>query len=90
MDCSTRIELVTCLKSGEKGSSCGLECQYIGLTKRIAKKRWGEQKTSAKTLLQASSKPVGFYFSRKDHEICDMCFVVIGAVKAKNPFFFEA
>ena len=62
VDCNTRncIYSVTCLKSGGKGSSCGSECQYIGLTKRRAKKRWGEHKTSAKTLLQLLLSQLGF------------------------------
>ena len=63
---------------------------YVGLTKRKDKKGWGEQKTSAKPLLQASSKPVGKHFSLKGHEVHDMKFVVIEKIRNKNPFVLKA
>ena len=70
------------------GISCGPECQYVGLTVRKAKKRWGEHKASAKPLLQAL-KPVGKHFTLKGHEVHDMSFVVIEHIRNKNPFFLK-
>ena len=92
VDCNTKncIYAVTCTKGGSPGSSCGLECQYIGLTKRKAKTRWGEHKTSARPLIQNTSKPVGKHFCEKSHEIHDMSFVIIEEVKSKNPFVLKA
>ena len=70
VDCNTDhcIYAVTCQKGGGPGAACGLECQYVGLTKRKAKVRWGEHKTSARPLIQSTSKPVGKHFSTKGHE----------------------
>ena len=92
VDCNTKncVYSVTCNKGGGAGSSCGPECQYVGLTTRKAKNRWGEHKTSAKPLIQLTSKPVGKHFSSKGHEVHDMVFVVIEEVKNKNPFVLKA
>ena len=84
------IYAVTCQKGGKPGTSCGTECQYIGLTKIKAKVRWGEHKSSAKPLLQQTSKPVGKHFSGKGHEIHDMSFEVIEEVRSQNPFILKA
>ena len=78
----TVIYAVTCQKGGKPGTSCGTECQYIGLTKIKAKVRWGEHKSSAKPLLQQTSKPVGKHFLGKGYEIHDMSFVVIEEVRS--------
>ena len=54
------------------------------------KLRLGEHKSSAKPLLQQTSKPVGKHFSEKAHEIHNMNLVVIEKVRSKNPFIFKA
>ena len=92
VDCNTNncIYAVTCRKGGHPGAACGTDCQYVGLTKRKAKVRWGEHKSSAKPLIQQTSKPVGKHFSDKGHEIHDMSFVVIEKVRSKNPFILKA
>ena len=96
VDCNTsnciciRIYAVTCRKGGHPGAACGTDCQYVGLTKRKAKVRWGEPKSSAKPLLQQTSKPVGKHYSEKGHEIHEMSIVVIGKVRCRNPFILKA
>jgi hypothetical protein len=92
VDCNTNncVYAVTCKKGGHSGAACGTECQYVGLTTRKAKVRWGEHKSSAKPLLQQTSKPVGKHFSEKGHEIHDMNFVVIEKVRSQNPFILKA
>ena len=92
VDCNTDhcIYSVSCHKGGNPGAACGAECQYIGLTKRKAKNRWGEHKTSARPLIQPTSKPVGIHFNSKGHEIHDMSFVVIEKVRSRNPFVLKA
>ena len=54
------------------------------------KLRWGERKSSAKPLLQQTSKPVGKHFSHKGHEVHDMAFIGIRKVRSKNFFFLKA
>ena len=84
------VYAVTCHKGGGPGAACGSNCQYVVLTKRKAKIRWGEHKTSARPLIQSTSKPVGKHFQQKGHEVHDMKFVVIEHVKSKNPFVLKA
>ena len=81
---------VCCQKGGKPGSYCGTEGQYVGLTKRKAKNRWGEHRTYARPRIQSTSKHVGFHFSSKGHTVHDMSFVVIEEVKNKKPFFAMA
>jgi hypothetical protein len=81
---------VTCHKGGGPGVACGSDCQYIGLTTRRAKVRWGEHKTSARPLFQSTSKPVGKHFQLNGHEVHDLKFVVIEHVRSKNPFVLKA
>ena len=77
VDCNTShcVYAVTCNKGGGPGAACS-DCQYIGLTTRRAKVRWGEHKTSARPLIQSNSKPVGEHFLQKVYEVHDMKFVV--------------
>ena len=50
----------------------------------------GEHKTSAKPLIQQTSKTVGKHFIQKGHEVHDMNFVVIEKVRSRNPFILKA
>ena len=46
VDCNTShcVYAVTCHKGGGPGAACGSYCQYVGLTTRRAKVRWGSTK----------------------------------------------
>ena len=50
----------------------------------------GEHTSSAKPVIQSTSKPVGKHFQLKGHEVHDMKFVVIEHVKSQNPFVLKA
>ena len=64
------------------------KCEYIGLTKRPFKTRFGEHKQYVRSTIL--DQPSGHHFNQPGHSVSDLCGIILEHVKSPDPFVLRA